>query len=190
MWLDAWNAYVLQEQLEQFSYQTKRNWRPPYKHNFQIHTCFHCWRRATVVVAGQRQPLSPGSPRVALGRAGRNNVFRTSSPFLFNIEPNKKPRSEFPRRVDLEDISCIFITDAESGVGGWATCRKRWNREWRVQGWRSAMVSSSSSSSSSLATFAWAWLQETMQPSAAPQEMWNTDIKQKVNLTAPTGDVA
>lgn len=46
------------------------------------------------------------------------------------------------------------------------------------------------SSSSSLATFACAWLQETMQPSAAPQEMWNTDIKQKVNLTAPTGDGA
>lgn len=60
--------------------------KAPYEHSFQILARFYSLQRAAAVVAGQRQPLSPGRRRVALGGAGRNNVFRTSSPFLFNIE--------------------------------------------------------------------------------------------------------
>lgn len=92
--------------------------KTPYKRNFPKTRQFpftatsynSCGRAASAFVPCTRQ--------LAFGRAGWNNVFRTSSPFLFNIEPNKKPQSEFSRQVNLEDIGCVSITATQSSGAG------------------------------------------------------------------------
>lgn len=143
----------------------------PYKHNFPNTRQFQltaksynsCGRAASAFVSCSR--------RVALGRAGRNNVFRTSSPFLFYIEPNKKPQSEFSRRVNLEDIGCVSITDAKSSGGGRASDVQKE----RVIGSGGNVIrwSHHHHQHHQLHLFVHlpcACLQETMQPSTVPQE--------------------
>lgn len=127
--------------------------KPHTNTRFQILASFHSQQSATIVVAGQRQLLSPAAVESLSAEQGGIMCFRTSSPFLFNIEPNKKPQSEFSRRVNLEDISCVSITDTKSSGGGWATCGKR-ESDWFGVGGDPKVVSSLSSAASATPAYA------------------------------------